>query len=70
MPFDESNISHKDLNSVGPPRNLVVNKNWRIGKEQKSFKNKSGHFVCLIIIFTFFLLLGWSSMIQPMVLNG
>ncbi len=70
MPFDESNISHKDFNSVCPPPVLVVNKNWRIGKEQKSFKNKSGHFVRLIIIFTFFLLLGWSSMIQPMVLNG
>ena len=37
MPFDESNISHQDINSVCPPRVLVVHKNWRIGKEQKSF---------------------------------
>ena len=70
MPFDESNISHQDINSVCPPRVLVVHKNCRIGKEQKSFKNRLGYFVFLIVIFMFFLLLGWSSMIQPMVLNG
>ena len=59
MPFDESNIT-QDINSVCPPRVLVVHKNWRIGKEQKSFKNRLGYFVFLIVILCF-LLLGWAQ---------
>lgn len=70
MPFDDSTVSGKNFYFSTNQHLLLVDKKFRIVKETKRASYKPIILLCLIVNFTFLILCGWSTMIQPMVLNG
>ena len=70
MYLDDSNFAIESNFKTRKKPMLLVNKNCRIAKEQEIRGNKNGFMLCLFLVFTFLIISGWDSMIQPQVLHG
>ena len=70
MYLDDSNFAIQSNFKTRKKPMLLVNNNCRIAKEEEIRGHRNGFMLCLLLVFTFLIISGWDSMIQPQVLHG